>query len=61
MKTQFISKEDSEKTCFARGFSSLKEWAKENEKGQQVNRRRPELVKALVWEYDNYITPHLTR
>jgi hypothetical protein len=55
------SHEEADRVRTARGFSSFKEWEKQNREGQQVNkaRGRTELVEALEREFYRYIKPNL--
>lgn len=55
------SREEADRVRTARGFSSFKEWEKQNREGQQVNkdRGRTELVEALEREFYRYIKPNL--
>lgn len=55
------TKQDALKSLTARGFGSFKNWARENKKGQRVQRKNKNwgLLKALEFEMEHYIRPNL--
>jgi len=61
MRRSSIDKDTAERTRCARGFSSFKEWARQNKEGQNVNRQRGrhQMVKCLEEEYHELIKPNL--